>query len=720
MSVRFSLFGAAVAGAVLVAYSCGDEPTGPDPADLVIEIRSGDGQVGLVGSQLAMPLRVIVKHRGSGDSVPRIALDWAVVQGQGATLAFPRTTTDSTGKASNRLTLGPEPGEYRVRVSLPGLRGAAPEFTATGARIPVITSAPTAAVHTGETIVIGGRDFLPDPAKNAVLFGGMRGRVVSASTTELRVIVPACVPSRTVDLVVQVGSLRSQAVPVAVIGGTGTLELAPGAALISSDPAVLECVRLPPRPGSEYLIVPQAASTLGGARYPYRLAALLGAATAGAATAAAPARAAEQRPEREPPLAVHDHFELELRRRERELSYAAPAVSRVARAPVVQPRVGDRRTFNVINKKNEFEKVDAVVKFVSTQAVLYEDVNAPAGGLTEADYRAFGEVFDDPIHPTVVAAFGEPSDLDGNGRIIILFTTVVNLMTERGSEGFIAGFFFGNDLLDRAGSNRGEVFYTLVPDPEGKFGDARTKDRILRTVPAVLAHELQHMINFNQRVLVRGASSTESLWLGEGLAHMAEDLVGDVFARRGDRERARQFQAPNYVRATRFLEQPARTSLVASSPPGTLGERGAGWLYVKYLAEHFGGLGILRRLTQTTRTGVDNVRAETGRAWESLFADWSAALYLDDLGLAVEPRFSFPTFGLRAALGQVDGFPLRPYTAGFEDFVRADTLAASGADFVIVRAGSFPLGRLHIAVGEGTGGPFPSEARAQVTVIRLR
>jgi len=52
------------------------------------------------------------------------------------------------------------------------------------------------------------------------------------------------------------------------------------------------------------------------------------------------------------------------------------------------------------------------------------------------------------------------------------------------------------------------------------------------TVPSILAHEFQHMIHHNERIIEREASNREAVWLSEGLAHMAEDLVGEELRRR--------------------------------------------------------------------------------------------------------------------------------------------------------------------------------------------
>ena len=73
-------------------------------------------------------------------------------------------------------------------------------------------------------------------------------------------------------------------------------------------------------------------------------------------------------------------------------------------------------------------------------------------------------------------------------------------------------------------SNDGEVFYGAVPrDAPGC--SAYTKANVTRSQPGVFIHEFQHMISFNQHVLVRGGN-VEETWLNEGLSHFAEELGG--------------------------------------------------------------------------------------------------------------------------------------------------------------------------------------------------
>jgi Big-like domain-containing protein len=76
-------------------------------AATVLELVSGDGQSGLVGTALPAPL-VVRAHDADGNPVPGLAVAWIPGQG-GGTLAPTTSTTDADGRASTQWTLGPAP-----------------------------------------------------------------------------------------------------------------------------------------------------------------------------------------------------------------------------------------------------------------------------------------------------------------------------------------------------------------------------------------------------------------------------------------------------------------------------------------------------------------------------------------------------------------------------------------------------------------------------------
>ena len=101
---------------------------------------------------------------------------------------------------------------------------------------------------------------------------------------------------------------------------------------------------------------------------------------------------------------------------------------------------------------------------------------------------------------------------------------------------YVGGFFFSRDLFPKtatagvdacATSNVAEMFYLLVPDPDGVVNQNVRSTDFVRTVTAgILAHEFQHLINASRHLYVNTGNSTfEESFLDEGLAHMAEELA---------------------------------------------------------------------------------------------------------------------------------------------------------------------------------------------------
>lgn len=717
--------GVAAAALLLIPVGCRDG-TGPDPGRYTLVIEAGTPQIGPVGKTLAEPLQVRVTVDGA--PAPGVAIEWRVTAGTGATLTPSISRTDSSGIAEARLRLGSEPGVYRVEAAIQGASLAPARFEATAVYAPVLISVHPQSAAVGDTITLTGEHLGAAPAETRVLFDGIRGTIVSISETRIEVTVPHCVPTRQAQVTVALGPVMSEALPMNVAGAdVAPIELDVGEVLEISEPDAMECIPLPGhQPGAAYLIIPQNAARVAGQGLPIQLVGVTEQTRPVATAEPAPGALAGPRLQRYASREVHAEWEAGLRVEERALpvtSALRPDMGPAIRAQET-PSIGDRRSFNVYNREKKFSQITAAVKYISERAIVYQDVNAPPNGFTDQDFAHFTALFDDPIFPTVTGAFGEPSDVDGNGRIIILFTPVVNELTPRGAAGFVAGFFYGLDLTEGANSNRAEIFYSVVPDPGGRYGDPRSRDDILRTVPGVLAHELQHMVHFHERMMRRQAPRPEAVWLSEALAHMAEDLVADTLRARGDAAGQQAFQLSNYIRALRYLQGTTGVSVIDVEAPGSLEERGAQWLFLKYLAGHYGGAELLGALTRTTRTGIENVEAATGRTWDELFGAWTVALWADDAPelrhAQVDPRYTFTNIDLRAALGQFrGGFPLQPARYGFRDFQLAVTLPVASPLHVIVQADPFLPSPLHLSYARIAGAAFHEQDRPRFAIMRI-
>lgn len=711
----------AILGFVLAVGGCTRGGTEPGEIRYHVRVHAGDLQYGALSTDLADPLEVVVTEEGTGKAAEGVLVRWTVVEGDDAELRGAVTETDHAGVASMGLRLGGSPGVVRVQATVDRIAGRPAEFVVHAIERPRIQSISTKAAKVGDTIVVRGAHFASDLGAAAVSFDGIHGEVISTTPSEIRVAVPSCLPSRRVAVVVLTHTVASDSVPLDVTGSDlAALAIRPGQVLEFGGAEASTCIRLSGEgsEGSAYLVVAQNVASSPRTRVPFEL-----------------IRLVYDRPPQPPSTLAGLHhvgdadFPLRWEARLREIEARLPpstltAPQRISGA-AAPPKIGETRRFKVYNREGKFSDVTAVVRHVGKHVALYEDVNAPAGGFSAEDFAEFGDLFDGPIYESVSEVFGSPSDLDGNGRVIILFTPVVNELTPHGSSSFVAGFFYACDLSSRrecSGSNEGEIFYSVVPDPRGSYGDIRHHMEVKDAIPAVLAHELQHMIHFNQRARLRGGSQ-EALWLSEGLAHAAENVVAAKLVE--DAAMAAIFRRQNVIRARRFLFAPHQVTLVGDAPPGTIEERGAYWLFVEYLAGQFGGYTILGRLTQDTLDAIANVEDKTGTPWEELLGGFAVALYADDApSLATNPPdqvYSFPHLNLRQLLGAGgSGYPLVPTNPGTRGAFRArDTLLGSSAAYFFIGVPASHPEPVHVQFAGKAGKPFKHGDPVRLSVLRI-
>jgi hypothetical protein len=307
----------------------------------------------------------------------------------------------------------------------------------------------------------------------------------------------------------------------------------------------------------------------------------------------------------------------------------APVVPPVTSAA---PKVGDLLTLNTqanVACTNPVNRGGRVVA-VSNRAIVVADTGNPAGGFTDAEYEGIAATFDTLVYPVDVRQFGEPADIDKNGRVIIFYTRAVNQLTPPNVQFVIGGFFIARDLFPKTaqpgfqactGSNQGEVFYQLVPDPSGTInGNRRAKDDVLRTSLATVAHEFQHLINASRRLFVLNQQNYyEEVWLNEGLSHIAEEATfyqaGGLApaGRAGDSPRAdlgsaafptnsaplaalNGYNGSNLGRLSSYFKTVQDSTLLgllldADGEPDDdgLATRGAIWGFLRYAADRVGG-----------------------------------------------------------------------------------------------------------------------------------
>ena len=132
---------------------------------------------------------------------------------------------------------------------------------------PILSALSSPTVNAGDDITLTGTNFSAIAAHNVVLFSGIAGRVIAGDTTRLDVIVPPCLPTRSVDVSVQLGGEASTSLPLSVTASAGVLNLALGADTALSVQEAPACVKVGSGGPQEYLAIVQSSATIGAARF---------------------------------------------------------------------------------------------------------------------------------------------------------------------------------------------------------------------------------------------------------------------------------------------------------------------------------------------------------------------------------------------------------------------------------------------------------------------
>jgi hypothetical protein len=573
----------------------------------------GDNQTGFVGSALTNPLIVEAKL-SDGKAAVGVTVTFKVVSGA-ASVSPTSAVTDAAGRAQTRVTLGSAPGVVQIEATVEGTSVTTTFILASGA------STVTQACQAGTPTL---------PASLGVMTN---------------------------------------------ISGTGIC-LSGGTS------------------GADYALIPFHGSQVANARTSFTVIGRgvipLTSASLGPSFSAAPSSSVA------PPVTnLRSSFDARLRTTSRaELSPMMPlarrAQQRTASFNVIPSslNVGQVLSLNTTSSSacsNAVYRGGRVVA-ITSKAIVVADTANPLPGFSDAQYQSIGVTFDTLVDPLDRAAFGEPSDIDKNGKILIFFTRAVNELTPQGSSTFIGGFFHERDLFPLngtddlqacAGSNVGEMFYMIVPDPFGTInGNRRDTAFVRRLTTGTVAHEYQHLINASRRLYVNEADSFEESWLNEGLSHVAEELM---FYRASGLSPRRNLTAAN-VRATQqivtafndymsadltryqeYLKRPSTTSPYGDND--SLQTRGATWSLLRYLADRRGSSDgdTWMQLDNSKTSGFDNLRGVFGNDLMSLMRDWATTAFTDDNSVAGgDGAYQQPSWSLRSIYTQLFNppFPL--------------------------------------------------------------
>ena len=750
------------------------EATGPGPTPTALRIDGGNQQTGVVGAALPTPLSVLVLDKDNKPVVNR-RVDWDVGPGSG-TVSPVNATTDAKGIARTTWTLGSTAGTVRVSAQVNGVSPA--PFTATalpGAPAAVTASPETAFLGVGDTLRIRAavRDqFGNDIGGQAITFSSQTPTLASVTSSGL---VTALAQGQA-RIVAEAGG-RADTVPVGIgPAGSGacgpitprTLALGEVVSPTPGSSSITTCLAAPAGASADYALTLISTATSFGTATTVDLLGIGNAAPQGAALMDANPFTPQVElaaPFGAPVVDVPDA--LEQARRLAERRELTPLVDdardwMAARASVRDPfttfasvtelKVGDAIRLNV-NASVGCSNADmrnGRVAAVGTRAVIVTDNDNPTGGYTDSEYSGILATFDTLVYPMDTAAFGAPSNISPYGKIVLFYTRAVNQLTPASAGFTIGGFFFARDLFPKtarnglqacAASNETEMFYLLVPDPNGTVnGNKRTKEEVTQLNLNTIAHELQHLINAGRRLYVNtGAQPFEQTWLDEGLSHVAEELLywrvlgftsrqnlglTDISGTTAKSDAFRAYGSQNFSRFYSFITAPEVNSPYA--PNDSLATRGAIWHFLRYAAGRQGAANesvMLRALVNSLSIGTTNLQGVLpGGQFADYLRDWTIAMIADDYSTAtaaaLAPAYQIPAWNLRsiypglrfgggAALGVypiatrsvASGVPQRIALAGgTSSFLRFGIPAGRSALFTLTTNGALPPATLRYAI----------------------
>ena len=599
----------------------------------------------------------------------------------------------------------------------------------------------------GTPATVFGSGFSPIASENRVSVGGLPARVTATTESSLSIEVPRadCLPPRRAELRVSVGQ-RSDVRTVGVTPASQEdLQLPQGFYRYSY--AGNGCLHLPGDAiGGEYIIGVVSTSEDPSSLTPITMTSIVGDPTVAADRAPAVAsRPLHQAVEKvgsvaarslRAPARPSDGIEIprgqenaggrrDWQRHSEVMAANEELLRRVGPMPAAMARPSRSRAVSVNDTLALFVdtegtcsangQVQAVVRRVGDHAVWLDDLDNPGETFTDsqlAELDAFYASHAKHVHDEY---YGGLSDVDGNDRILILMTREVNRQ-DRDDGYVLGGWVRFADLVprDQCGtSNQAEIFYGRVPDPEGVFGSAWTREKTLAYYPSLLTHEITHLVQANA-VLFGGADFAR--WKLEGGATLSEQLVAYRLFGHGSRRNLGYaafeqgvdwywewvaglahflgWDSDDPTGQGRIPNAPEECSWIGRPEDGNDGPCRNAFravydvpsLVFRYAMDRFGGeypmgeQGLMRYLTRATSKGLASLTDVSNWRVEQILADFYVTLWLDLNGWDAYGMATWDLDDIWSRFPESAG--LRPWTSNSAAF-RGDWSIRAGSTFYL-------------------------------------
>ena len=224
------------------------------------------------------------------------------------------------------------------------------------------------------------------------------------------------------------------------------------------------------------------------------------------------------------------------------------------------------------------------------------------------------------IYQTDVEAFGNPPDVDGDPKIIIIILNIKDGFN--GSGGYTAGYFSSANETGQLGNSPAEIYYV-----DANPTNLKTENGVVLAM-STTAHEFQHMIQWNY-------NKTRLTFINESSSMLAEINCGYPI-----------FDQSLYENETNHYLFDWRTN----DNTKVLNDYSRAQRFSLYYWEQF-GIGIFKYIVQSGLDGIydySNALSQSGQSlnFEQTFVNWEVANYLDDKSVNPAYGYSYPNLYL--------------------------------------------------------------------------
>jgi hypothetical protein len=278
--------------------------------------------------------------------------------------------------------------------------------------------------------------------------------------------------------------------------------------------------------------------------------------------------------------------------------HTSTPIPHVGRTTPLNETVGQEDAFWLNNSDTRaYSRIHAKLVYITPHLYVYVE---DGQSVNMAALQASADLFERSIYATDRATFGSEwtPGIDDDVHLTIL--NAVGL----GSD--VGGYFSAEDEYPTSVnpySNEREMFYISLDGETPGSSDYNS----------TLAHEFQHMIHWYQHPV-------DLSWTNEGMSVLAQHING--------------FSSGGVDLA--FVQSPdTQLNDWSDDMSANLPHYGAGYLFMDYFAEHYGGYGVLKELLQDPSSppvNFDHVLAKHGYSdrFTDVLSKWFIANYIED------------------------------------------------------------------------------------------